>query len=291
MSKIRKQNRDRRLEETLRPRPKTKERVLAIISNIIFFAGSEVLSMPVTWRWSIRFVCFVAFVWLIQYLIPSVRAIPLKWRSLVTAFLAIAFAAGFWSVAFAQWREERAAVLEGDLRGAGEIFTDGKQRVAPWVQIADTQSIFVMVPPKPGEPPQPYFRPFPDAEFRVEYGKKGPMVTTAIRDSEGHIVANIVRNHWTVYPPFCQDKNYTVDALEILDSSWHAVFQLKILPDRVQVQAEWWDNQGNGLRITKSPDPKRGLVAPLGPKIKRNESLIKPMFQYPSKYHWREFVH
>lgn len=290
MSRLRKQNRDRRLEEALRPRPRTKEIVLLIL-DIIVAAAPAVVGMQVIWRWTIWFLCFVAFVFLIQYVIPPVSAIPLKRRFVATVFLPIAFAAGFWSTAFDQWREEKAAALQGDLRGASQVFTDGKQRVAPWVQIADTESIFVMLPPKPGEQPQPYFQPFPDAEFRVEYGKKGPMVTTAIRDSEGHIVANIIKNHWTVYPPFCQDKNYTEDALEILDSSWHVVFQLKIFPDRVQVQAEWWDNQGNGLRITKSPDPRRGLVAPLGPRIKRNESLIKPIFQYPSKYHWREFVH
>jgi hypothetical protein len=184
-------------------------------------------------------------------------------------------------------REEMAAALEGDLRGATEVFDDGKLRITPMVQIGTTETILMLIPSNQLEP---YFKPFPDAEFRVEFGRRGPVVSTTVRDSGGHIIATINKNHWRVYPPFCQEKNYTEDALEILDSSLHVVLQVKLLLDRVQVQGEWWDNQGHGIRISKSPDPKRGQVAPLGPQIKRNEALIQHMFKYPSKYHWQEFV-
>ena len=185
-----------------------------------------------------------------------------------------------------QRREELAAAVEGDLRGVGEVFDDGKLRITPMVQIGTTASILMLIPSNQLEP---FFKPFPDAEFRVEYGRRGPMVNTTVRDSDGHIVATINKNHWRVYPPFCQEKNYTENALEILDGSLHVVLQLKLLPDRVQVQGEWWDNQGHGLRISKSPDPKRGQVTSLSAQIKRNEAFIKPMFKYPSKHHWQEF--
>jgi hypothetical protein len=184
-------------------------------------------------------------------------------------------------------REEMAAALEGDLRGAGEVFDDGKLRITPMVQIGTTESILMLIPSNQLEP---YFKPFPDAEFRVEFGRRGPVVSTTVRDSSGHIAATINKNHWRVYPPFCKEKNYTEDALEILDSSSHVVLQLKLLPDRVQVQGEWWDNQGHGLRISRSSDPKRGQVIHLGPQIKRNGAIIQPMFKYPSKHHWQEFV-
>jgi hypothetical protein len=175
----------------------------------------------------------------------------------------------------------------GDLLGAGEVFSDGQLRAAPMVQIGATESTFVMIP---SEKLQPYFKPFSDAEFRVEYGIHGPMVSTTIRDSEGHIVASVDKNHWKVYPPFCQEVNYTKEALEILDSSLHVVLQVRLFSDRVQVQGEWWDNQGHGLRISASTDPKRGQVAPLGPQMKRNEALIAPMFKYPSKNFQGQFL-
>jgi hypothetical protein len=186
-----------------------------------------------------------------------------------------------------QRREEMAAALEGDLRGAGEAFDDGKLRMTPMVQIGTTESILELLPPSQLEPS---FKPFPDAEFRVEFGRRGPIVSTTVRDSKGHIIATINKNHWRVYPPYCQEKNYTEDALEVLDSSLHVVLQLKLLLDRVQVQSEWWDNQGHGQRISTSSDPKRGQLLHLGPQIKGNEAFIQPMFRYPSKQHWQEFV-
>ena len=186
-----------------------------------------------------------------------------------------------------QRREELATALEGDLRGAGDAFDDGKLRITPMVQIGTTESILELLPSSQLEPS---FKPFPDAEFTVEFGRQWPVVSTTVRDSKGHIIATINKNHWRVYPPYCQEKNFTEDALEVLDSSLHVVLQLKLLPDRVQIQGEWWDNQGHGLRISRSPDPKRGQVTQLGPEIKRNDALIEPMFKYPSKQHWQEFV-
>jgi len=186
-----------------------------------------------------------------------------------------------------QRREKMAAALEGDLRGAGDAFDDGKLRITPMVQIGTTESILELLPSSQLEPS---FKPFPDAEFRVEFGRQWPLVSTTVRDSKGHIIATINKNHWRVYPPYCQEKNYTEDALEVLDSSLHVVLQLKLLQDRVQVQGEWWDNQGHGLRISRSSDPKRGQLVHLGPQVKRNEALIQPMFRYPSKQHWQEFI-
>ncbi len=186
-----------------------------------------------------------------------------------------------------QRREKMAAALEGDLRGAGDAFDDGKLRITPMVQIGTTESILELLPSSQLEPS---FKPFPDAEFRVEFGRQWPLVSTTVRDSKGHIIATINKNHWRVYPPYCQEKNYTEDALEVLDSSLHVVLQLKLLQDRVQVQGEWWDNQGHGQRISRSSDPKRGQLVHLGPQVKSNEALIQPMFRYPSKQHWQEFV-
>jgi hypothetical protein len=119
------------------------------------------------------------------------------------------------------------------------------------------------------------------------------LLSTTIRDAEGHTVASIDKNHWKVFAPFCADKNYTNDGmtLEILDSSLHVVFQLKFASDAVQIQGEWWDNQGNGKRILKDARGPGSVVEFLGPRQKKNEDLIKPMFVYPSSEHWQEFIH
>jgi hypothetical protein len=186
------------------------------------------------------------------------------------------------------WRQEKAALSEADLLDGDQSFNDGQLRMIPPVQVGTSGTIFFQPPGSP-----PFWNPFPDAEFRAESGKKGALISTTIRDAEGHIVATIVRNHWKVFSPFCADKNYTNDgqALEILDSSLHVVFQLKLLSTVVQVQGEWWDNQGNGKRILMDSGSKGAVVDALGPRQKHNEDLIKPMFIYPSSSHWQEFVH
>lgn len=235
------------------------------------------------------FVAWLLVLHVLFTIIPSLAALPLVVKFSLGVGLTGFLIAGSYCPLRTVWRGEMAASLEGDLFGAGDEFMDGKSRVAPEVQIGDSESILVM---EPSEHPEPYFKPFPDAEFRVELGKKGPLVSTVIRDSEGHTVVSLERNHWRVYPPFCQDKNYTEDALEALDSSGHVIFQLRIpktRPPRVQVQVEWWDNQGSGLRIMRVPNGNNGIIFRLGSKVKRNESLIPPIFLYPSANHWGEF--
>ena len=132
---------------------------------------------------------------------------------------------------------------------------------------------------------------FKDSGVRIETGKMGPLLTTIIRDRNGNLVAEIRRNHWKVYAQYCADKNYTKDALEIQDSAGHVVLQAKILPMTIQIQGEWWDTQGGGVRMVELPDPRMGSqVLPMNRQNQHTEALIEPMFEYPSKDHWGEPV-
>jgi hypothetical protein len=77
--------------------------------------------------------------------------------------------------------------------------------------------------------------------------------------------------------------------LEIEDAAGHVVLQLKILKDRIRLQGEWWDTQGRGIRLTKGIPSDGSMVIPPGPQNQHIESLIEPIFQYPSQEHWAEF--
>jgi hypothetical protein len=269
-------------------RDSSKRKELFVLGGNIVFAIVVGVTMPVILRWCGWALCFGIFVYIALDMWPGSNKLRASIKVGIAIFCTALFVGAVGNVAHSQWTQEQASLTEGDLRGAREDFNDGKLRGFPFVQIADS-TIFAMAPQKPGLPPPPYFRPFPDAEFRTEFGKKGPMVTTVVRDSDGHTVVEIDRNRWLIHRQFCADDNYTDDALEVLDNSSHVVLQIKLLPDRVQLQGEWWDNQGNGLRMSKSPTGNQTLVSPLGPRIKRNEQLINRMFKYPSKDHWREF--
>jgi hypothetical protein len=110
------------------------------------------------------------------------------------------------------------------------------------------------------------------------------------------LVAEIKQNRWHVYPSYSVDKNYTKDTLEVLDNSGHVALQVRVLPDRILVQGEWWDIEGSGVRLLKPKvgQPEVGqtktgsLVIRMGRQMQHLEELIRPMFEYPSKDHWGE---
>jgi hypothetical protein len=261
-------------------------------SNILAHA-SLIGSAAIGFYFNVLWACPLALValWLyVRWVFASEWALTISKR---TRFLAqygslALFVAALWYPAERVYRVQMANKSSGDLRGAGEVFTDTAQRAMPWIQIGDSKSVFVPLPPRDGQP-YPIFQWFYDAGFKVEFGKNGPLVTTPIRDRFGNLVVDVKQNHWTVYPPFCSDKNYTADALEVLDSSGHVILQLRLLPDRVQIQGEWWDNQGNGRRLMRRRNTENGEIIPLGPQNQHNDELIEPMFKYKSADHWGEF--
>lgn len=124
-------------------------------------------------------------------------------------------------------------------------------------------------------------------------------VSTKVADEDGNIVAELVRNEWRVAPPpRTWDRNYTQDALEVIDPKGNVILQVRILPDRVQIQGEWLapraakeSGEIYGVKLVASPelaDPGGWMVL-YGPASPRERSpQIKKMFVYPSETHFGE---
>lgn len=186
------------------------------------------------------------------------------------------------------WKREKAAATSGYLSAPYR----SEVRPSGVMEVGDSNTRFMYT----GPPDQPFMRILYDAGLRIEVRENRMEVTTPIRDRFGHAVATIERNHWTVSsdPSVSWDKNYTRDALEVLDGGGHVIFQMRVLPDRVQLQGEWRDQYGNGVRIMKSPDPKRpGAIMIIwhDPQTEQQlQQLIPPIFKYPSRDHWGEMV-
>jgi hypothetical protein len=186
------------------------------------------------------------------------------------------------------WKREEAAALSGYLVVANR---SGPHPTA-LLEIGDSNTTFLYV----GPPNQPFMQILYDAGLRIEVRENRIEISTPVRDRFGHVVATIDRNRWSVSPDraVCWDKNYTHDALEVLDGGGHVIFQMRVLPDRVRLQGEWRDQYGNGVRIMKSPDPNRpGAIMTVwhDPQAEQQlQQLIPPMFKYPSSDHWGELV-
>ncbi len=267
--------------------PKKIKEMLFFLVGVFLAIIFGVVVMPVVLKWLGWLLCWCILLYVIQSSVDKITEYPRKTRLLGVTLAAIAFIGVFWSTAYGQWREERAALQEGDLVGSGPAINDRKQHGFPMLQVGET--VYMMSPNGVAD----IFPFFKDSGVRIEWGYKGPLLSTPVRDRNGNLIAEITNNHWHIYPLYCADKNYTKDALEIKDSAGHVVLQVRILPGKIKLQGEWWDTQGNGIRLVKPlnlPPSAGSMVIPLGRQIQHIESLIQPIFQYPSKEHWREFV-
>jgi hypothetical protein len=172
---------------------------------------------------------------------------------------------------------------EGDLVGArGMPILDAGP---PQVQIGKSGAIFQPTPEMNGKP---VFIPFPDADFKVEPGNFGLLVSTTVRDRSGNLIAEIDHDHWLVTDE-ALDRNFSVNAFEVMDKAKHVVFQVSIEGQVVHVQGEWWSTEERGERLLEAEQGSMYRV-PLWPANQHLEYLIKPMFVYPSKDHLGELA-
>jgi len=98
--------------------------------------------------------------------------------------------------------------------------------------------------------------------FTIEKIDGKLMVSTMVRDSSGSVLAELRRNEWKVAPPpKTWDRNYTDNALEVVNAEGYVVLQIKLLENIVQLQGSWWVDLGppNGKRrlvIREAPSPE-----------------------------------
>jgi hypothetical protein len=186
----------------------------------------------------------------------------------------------FWE----QYRVQHSAVTQGTLLP----YAKGKA-TKPVLELADS---WVTIPfdKQPGG----QWEVLRNEPITVEVLDGTPMFSTIIRDKSGATIVDVQRNRWIVSSSasIVWDKNYTDDTLEVLDVREKVVLSVRILPDRVQLQGEWHDEKGRGIRIAQTHPP----LIEGGAQIMSLQAFdddppmlkIAPRFQYPSAEHWRE---
>jgi hypothetical protein len=209
-------------------------------------------------------------------------------RLLPNIGLAVAISVVGWtSYLHDQYRQQQAAATEGDLISPPPSSTLGKPSI-PKVEIGTSGVELVALGGKPSGTMIGFN--FESALWLTE-DKSGIRVSISVRDRGGNLVGEIVNNHWRVYPPFCSDKNYNKQSIEMKDSAGHVVLQLKLVQDAVQIQAEWRDQFGGGRRFVQAPG---GAISYYWHNQEEEEkvapNLIQPMFLYPSSQHWGELA-
>ena len=159
-----------------------------------------------------------------------------------------------------QYKSQHAALVEGVLRAR----RDGKDHSheMPMIQLGDG--------PKFG-----FNFQFPKDDLKIRRDGNEIKFSTTVRDTAGNLVVEVVDNHWRVSSSQanCWDKNYTDDSLEVKDGTGRVVLQVRLLPDRIQIQAEWPTSQ-NKLVDGRFFTERYGIT---------------PKFKYPSADHFGEF--
>jgi hypothetical protein len=276
---------ERVAESQARHRKEKRDLAMAIVLAVASLALT--LFLKITLAAIALFLGLVVFAGYVGNLDRVVGMKALKLRS-IQALIIILGAVIETAALYPFWKEEQALALEGDLVGAGPAIRDGQSHGFPPLQIGKTT---IWMAPDGTPDIMPFFK---DSGVRIEWGYKGPLLTTPVRDRNGNLLAEIVRNHWRVYPQYCADKNYNKEALEIKDSAGHIVLQAKILPTRIELQGEWWNTEGKGIRLAApelgAPASSGAEISYLGKQQQHLESSIRPIFEYPGKDHWQELV-
>jgi hypothetical protein len=112
------------------------------------------------------------------------------------------------------------------------------------------------------------------------------IVSTAVFDLHHHLIAKLENGEWQVIEGEAADYNYSDDTLEIKGTDDRIVLQVRLLPDRVQIQGESWFANGSGTRLVMREPPNTGsFLVPLFPWKNPDEPHIEPLCLYPGKLH------
>ncbi len=171
------------------------------------------------------------------------------------------------------------------------IFSAGanKTPTETWIralQIGDSETILVQI----AGSKEPLLKLPNGCFFELEIVDGQLKVSTIVRDKQGNVVAEIIRNEWKASKA-AWDRNYSDDAFEIRDAAGHVVLQVRLYQDRVQLLGEWWGTDGTGARIIKAKNESGKMVGAfemLTPSY-NPPNPIEPLFEYPSETHLGQF--
>ncbi|MGH6835258.1 MAG: hypothetical protein ACREC9_06850 [Methylocella sp.] len=161
-----------------------------------------------------------------------------------------------------------------------------KHEAARIIEIGDSGAQFLFT----GAEGAPLFQFAENYNLIIESIDRKVKVSTQIRDQTRKMVAELIRNEWKVAPPpKTWDRNYNRSALEVKDEGGNVVLQVRALPDRIQIQGEWWQDESRGVRFVSNPNGAGGLIVIFGTGFGPEQApMIQPIFVYPSEMHMGE---
>jgi hypothetical protein len=168
----------------------------------------------------------------------------------------------------------------GILSGKPKIIFSATDNILPKLQIGDKGAIFSWAGPN-GKAIFNFFNENP-LVIMIENGQL--KVSTSVRDMNGVLIAEIVKNEWKVAPSQAWDRNYTKNALEVKNSKGEIVLQVKLVNSTVQLQGVFYASDGSGICIAQK-ETGDTIFQLLGLEYPTPNFKIEPIFEYPSDLH------
>lgn len=155
------------------------------------------------------------------------------------------------------------------------IFSFDKNKI-PKIQIGDKGPIF-----------QGDFNLFKRLGLEVKMIKGQIKVSACVNDQDGNVVATIIDNEWKINPNQSYDRNYSIDALEVIDNSGNIVLQVRFAQDVLQFQGILYDSQKRlfWLVAQRERDGRMDGFMEIQKPGNNFSYSIKPIFKYPSELH------
>lgn len=215
------------------------------------------------------------------------EAVPVWLTSIATAILLVV---AILQVALLrkEKKEKEKGRYTGELRTEqNDVLLSSKDSIYPKLELGDSGAIFLFA----GEAGTPLFKFFENSHLTVVKEGGQLKVSTNIYDKRGNLVAELRNNEWRVNQNISFDRNFSNHALEVKDSSGDVVLQVRLVEDRIQIQAKFYGPNGEGVALGKGFDAlgnPGGIMEVTGPRHPVLQMKIPPLFRYPSDLHLGE---
>ena len=176
----------------------------------------------------------------------------------------------------------------GVLEPASKVLFSADTETYPKMEFGDSGAVFVFA----GKPGTPLLKFAEGSALTIEVENDQIKISILIRDKSGTVVAELIKNEWKVNRNHSWDRNYSKNALEVKDDTGDIVLQIRLVVDKVQLQAKVYDSTGRGVGIGKvlGLDGWGGEIELTGPNHPELLLKIDPIFKYPSDSHLGELA-
>lgn len=214
------------------------------------------------------------------------KVVP-RWLNVLVVLLITIVAVIQTVAATRESREKEAQRFVGKLESPTSHIFFARKR-PPQLEFGDSGAIFIYEGPEGAS----LFSIFEDNSLTIWTETSQIKISTILKNRKGEVIAQLQANEWIIKKEKAFDRNFTADALEVIDETGDVVLQVRVKEDRIQFQGKFYDSTGRGVAFGKvcGPQGVGGGIEFTRPDHPQLKLKIEPIFKYPSELHLGELL-